>query len=141
MSQKKILIVDDSAVISKSLSITLNSNGYEVLVAQDGSEAVGIVRREKPDLILLDINLPPDVGHGGGIAWDGFLIMDWVRRIDEAKHIPFIIITGDDPAKFKDRALAAGALGFFTKPINKHELLTAIAQILGVESGGEEPIA
>src|SRR2546423_8003749 len=102
MNGKKILIVDDSAVISKSLSITLNSNGYEVLVAADGSEAVGIVRREKPDLILLDINLPPDVGHGGGIAWDGFLIMDWIKRIDEAKHTPFIIITGDDPAKSQD---------------------------------------
>ena len=141
MNGKRILIVDDSAVISKTLSLTLTSNGYEVLVAQDGSQAVGIVRREKPDLILLDINLPPDVGHGGGIAWDGFLIIDWVRRIDEAKHIPFIIITGDDPAKFKDRALAAGARGFFTKPINKPELLGAISQILGVSTDEEKPAA
>src|SRR2546430_950096 len=117
MNRKKILIVDDSAIIAKTLSITLNASGYDVLTAQDGSEAVGIVRREKPDLILLDLSFPPDVEHGGGIAWDGFLIVDWLKRIDEAKQVPFIIITGEDPEKFKDRALAAGAAGFFTKPI------------------------
>ena len=141
MSRKKILIVDDSPVISKTMSLTLNANGYDVLTAEDGATAAGVVRREKPDLILLDISFPPDVGHGGGISWDGFLIMDWVRRLEEAKDIPFIVITGGDPAKYEKRALAAGALAFFQKPINKDELLTAIRQILPDERGEEEPIA
>jgi CheY-like chemotaxis protein len=141
MSQKKILIVDDSAIVSKTLSITLKANGYDVVVAQDGSEAVGVVRKQKPDLILLDIDLPPDVGHGGGIAWDGFLIIEWVRRSEELRHIPFIIVTGGDPAKLKDRAMTAGAVDFFTKPVNKFELLAAIGKVLGVQPDAEEPAA
>src|SRR5205085_1894309 len=90
---KKILVVDDSPVILKTLSMKLTGAGYEALVAEDGGTAVSLVRNERPDLVILDISFPPDVGHGGGIPWDGFLILEWLRRLDEAKHIPFIIIT------------------------------------------------
>jgi CheY-like chemotaxis protein len=131
MAQKKILVVDDNKVVVKALSMKLNASGYEVLTANDGSEAVSTARKNKPDLIVLDISFPPDVAHGGGVPWDGFLIMDWLRRIDEAKSIPVIIITGGDPAKFKDRALSAGAVSFFQKPVNNDELLAAIHKTLG----------
>jgi two-component system KDP operon response regulator KdpE len=130
MSRKKILVVDDSLVILKTMSMKLTTAGYDVVTAEDGGAAVSAVRREKPDLILLDISFPPDVAHGGGIAWDGFLIMDWLRRLDEGGNIPVIVITGGDPGKYKDRALAAGALSFFHKPINNDGLLAVIAQAL-----------
>ncbi len=131
MPRKKILVIDDSRIILKTLSLKLTANGYDVVTAIDGSEAIAAVRHDKPDLILLDIGFPIDVGHGGGVPWDGFLIMDWLRRMDEAKDTPFIIITGGDPAKFKDRALKAGAISFFHKPIENNELLIAIRQIFG----------
>src|SRR5216683_1930362 len=99
MNRKKILVVDDSPVILKALSLKLTAAGYDVLTAEDGAGAVNQARREKPDLILLDISFPPDVAHGGGVAWDGFLIMGWVRRMDEGRNIPIIIITGGDPVK------------------------------------------
>jgi DNA-binding response OmpR family regulator len=130
MARKKILIVDDSAVIVKTLSMKLTANGYDVVTAFDGSGAVSAVRRERPNAILLDINFPPDVAHGGGVTWDGFLIMEWVRRLEEAKDIPVIIITGGDPVKFKERALSMGATSFFQKPVNNDELLTVIKQTL-----------
>ncbi len=136
---KKILVVDDSIIILKTLSMKLKSNGYDVLTAEDGGSAVSVTRREKPDLILLDISFPPDVGHGGGVAWDGFLIMDWLRRMEETKSIPIIVITGGDPVKFKDRALLAGATSFFRKPINNDELLTVIRQTLGEDPGKAGP--
>src|SRR5438105_5151015 len=117
MNRKKILVVDDSAVILKTLSMKLKASGYDVLTADDGAVAVSTARRERPDLILLDISFPPDVAHGGGVPWDGFLIMDWLHRMDEAKDIPVIIITGGDPEKFKARSMAAGAIGFFHKPL------------------------
>src|SRR5437660_11448419 len=126
----KILIVDDSPVILKTLSMKLTANGYEVVTAADGGSAVSLVRNERPDLVLLDISFPPDVGHGGGIPWDGFLILEWLRRLDEAKSLPFIIITGGDPAQYKERPLAAGALSFFQKPIDPDELLATIKQVL-----------
>ena len=83
---KKILIVDDNEVILKTLSLKLTSAGYAVLTAIDGSAAVAAARRDKPDLILLDLSFPPDVAHGGGVPWDGFLIINWLRRIDEASR-------------------------------------------------------
>jgi len=136
MSRKKILVVDDNQVILRTMSMKLTSEGYDVVTAEDGSEAVSAVRRERPDLILLDISFPPDVAHGGGLAWDGFLIMEWLRRLDEGKNVPIIVITGGDPVKYKDRALAAGAVSFFHKPIDNDELLAIVAQTLGISAEG-----
>ena len=127
----KILIADDNVVILKTLSIKLKSKGYEVRTAMDGSTAVSCVRRERPDLIILDINFPPDVAHGGGIPWDGFLILDWLRRMDEARNTPVIFITSGESAKFRERAQAMGAVAFFQKPVNHEELLHVIHDTVG----------
>jgi len=131
MSRRKILVVDDSPIILRALSLKLTAAGYDVLTAADGGEAVSLARHELPDLILLDISFPPDVAHGGGVPWDGFLIMNWLRRQEEAKNIPIIIITGGEPERYKERALAAGAAYFFHKPIENEELLAVIRQTLG----------
>ena len=141
MHRKKILVVDDSLLILKLMSMKLTAHGYDVVTAEDGGTAVSTVRKEKPDLILLDISFPPDVAHGGGVAWDGFLIMNWLRRLEEAKHIPIIVITGGDPATYKDRALAAGAVSFFHKPIDNDALLTVIRQTLGDGAVETQPAA
>jgi len=131
----KILIADDSVVVLKALAIILKSAGYEIRTAMDGSTAISCVRRDKPDLIILDINFSPDVGRGGsgggGIAWDGFLILDWLRRIDEVRDTPIIFITSGEPSKFRERALAAGAVAFFQKPIDQHEMLSVIRHVVG----------
>lgn len=140
MSRKKILVVDDDRVILKTMSMKLTAKGYDVVTAEDGAAAVSTVRREKPDLILLDLSFPPDVSHGG-LAWDGFQIMSWLRRLDEAKNIPIIVITGGDSAKSKDRALAAGALNLFHKPIDNDALLTVIRQTLGENTAVTQPSA
>ena len=141
MNRKKILVVDDSPLILKMMSMKLTQNGYDVVTAEDGGGAVSAVRQEKPDLILLDISFPPDVAHGGGVAWDGFLIMNWLQRMEEARQIPIIVITGGDPAKYKDRALAAGAASFFHKPIDNDSLLAVIRQILGENKAEPAPSA
>ena len=75
--------------------------------------------------IVLDINFPPEVSSTG-LQWDGFNIMEWMRRFREVAEIPVIIITSGDPAKYKTRALAAGASAFFQKPINHEEFLKAV---------------
>ena len=133
---RKILVVDDDAVIIKTTSVKLKSQGYQVASALDAAEAVSAIRHERPDLILLDVSFPPDVSHGGGVAWDGFKIMVWLQRIEEAKDIPIIVISGSDPAVYKERALAAGAVAFFNKPIHHDKLLTLIAQVLQDKGDG-----
>jgi tubulin-specific chaperone A len=130
VNRKTILIVDDDRVVQATLSAKLKSVGYDVLEADDGAAAVSTVRRQKPDLILLDISFPPDVAHGGGVPWDGFLILNWLRRLDEGKDVPVIFITGSDPAKYKSRALAAGAVSYFQKPVATDQLLALIAKEL-----------
>jgi CheY-like chemotaxis protein len=131
MTPKKILVVDDSLVILKVLALKLKAAGYAVLTAPDGGSAISLVRQERPDLLLLDISFPPDVGHGGGVRWDGFTIMAWMKRMEETATTRIIVITSSDPAKVKDKAMAAGAVAFFQKPINHDELLATIRAVLG----------
>ncbi len=126
-ANKKILIVDDNPVVLKAFEMKLQTLGFTVITATEGSSAVNRVRDEHPDIIVLDINFPPD----SGVQWNGFTIMQWMRRFSEASSIPIIIITSDDPAKFKERALAAGASAFFQKPINNDEFLMAVRRLIG----------
>ena len=130
MSGNKILVVDDNPVVVKALQTRLAGAGFAVVTASDGSEAIGVVRRERPELIVLDINFPPDVAHGGGVPWDGFLIMQWLRRIDEAKNTPIVIITGQDPEKYRAQAMKLGATAFFTKPVDNDDLIKLIRETL-----------
>jgi len=90
---KKILVVDDNEIVIKTITLKLQGAGYQVITAMDGSEAVALARKELPDLILLDVSFPPDVG---GVAWDGFRIMEWFHRLDSSKKIPIIVITGSE---------------------------------------------
>jgi two-component system KDP operon response regulator KdpE len=139
MTPKKILVVDDNPVIHKTMGMTLTASGYDVITAEDGSTAVSAARNERPDLILLDISFPPDVGSGGGVAWAGFVIMSWLRRLDDSKDIPIIVISGGEPAEFKNRALAAGAVCYFHKSVDNDELLAAIRDALANNTGKTPP--
>jgi len=125
---KKVLIVDDNPVVLEALRFKLEAVGYQVVTAVDGAAAVGSVRKQKPDLMLLDLSFPPDVAHGGTVNWDGFLIMSWLARLEEAKHIPIVVVSAGDPARYRARCLALGAVAFFQKPINVKELLSVISR-------------
>jgi DNA-binding response OmpR family regulator len=131
VNQKKILVVDDDRIIVKTTASLLAAAGYTVITAEDGAAAVEKARLERPDLILLDMIFPPDVGHGGGVPWDGFLIIGWIRRIEESKDIPVVLVTGADPAEYRARGVIAGVKAFLHKPVNKQDLLATISQVLG----------
>lgn len=128
MNREKILIVDDNPVVVATLEMKLKSAGYEVLTAADGTQAVSVARKARPQLILMDISLPEETVPG--VQWDGFKIIEWLRRIDEAKDIPVIVITGADCQKYKDRSIALGAIAFFQKPIDSRELLEVVKKTL-----------
>jgi DNA-binding response OmpR family regulator len=134
MNLKKILIVDDDRAILDTLTRLLNDIGYDILTATDGAQAVSTARQEKPDLILLDLIFPPDVEHGGGIAWDGFLIIDWLRRLDEMKNVPIFIMTMGDAEQYQNTAFAKGASAFFPKPIDNDALSAMVRNTLGESS-------
>ena len=125
---RKILVVDDNEIIIKTISLKLQGAGYQVITAMDGAEAVAAARKENPDLILLDISFPPDVN---GLQWDGFRIMEWFHRLDAAKKIPVIIITGSEDRKMKERAKSSGVVAYFQKPLEHDQLLKVVRATLG----------
>ena len=136
MNRHKILVVDDDLVIIKAFSMKLTAAGYQVVTALEASQAIAAARREKPDLILLDINFPIDIGSD----WDGFKIIAWLQRLEEVKGRPVVVISGGEASKFKARALAAGAIAYFQKPVKTDELLTLIKLTLGGETETPEKI-
>jgi CheY-like chemotaxis protein len=128
---KTILVVDDNKFILKAMSVMLAAKGYRVLVAESGAETIGILGREHPDLILLDLDFPPDLGNIGASLRDGFLILDWARRFGTAENIPVIIVSSLEPEEYKKRAEDHGILTFFQKPVDRQKLLDAIHAEIG----------
>lgn len=124
INEKTILIVDDNLVLLKALSMKLRSHGYHVLTAPDTASAIGMVRRNKPDLLILDVNFPTD-------SWDGFGLINWLRRMDQGRDVPVVIISGSDAGNYHERCLECGARGFFLKPIDHQALLATLRDALG----------
>src|ERR1043166_771769 len=138
-SRKKILLVDDNKIVLQTTSNILKTAGYEVLTAEDGGSAIRQARQLLPHLILLDLNFPPDVGHGGGVPWDGFLILSWLRRNTGMEKVPVLVITGGDLERYKDRWMEAGVQDIFLKPIDHEALLATIRSALDQEVVTQEP--
>ena len=122
MSTSKILIVDDDQDMRTALLIRMRSAGYEAVFAVDAISVMSVARKEKPDLILLDIGLP------GG---DGFLVMERLNQLPDMAGTPIIVVSARDPIGNRRRALQLGAHSFFQKPADNAELLAAIEDALG----------
>jgi two-component system KDP operon response regulator KdpE len=114
MSSAKILIVDDEPQIRRVLRTTLTSQGYTVAEAKSGDEALEHIRGERPDLILLDVNMP---GRSG---------LETCREIRATGDIPIIMLTVRNTELDKVQALDAGADDYVTKPFGSEELLARI---------------
>lgn len=117
----KILIVDDEPNIVVPLQFLMEQNGYQALVAQSGEEALEIISKEQPDLVLLDIMLP-------GI--DGFEVCEIVRLKPEWRHIRIIFLT----AKGRDvdiaKGMVLGADEYITKPFSNRKIIDAVSKLL-----------
>ena len=121
----RILVVDDLEANRRLLQAKLTADYYEVLLAQRGEEAVQMARREKPDLILLDVMMP------GGI--DGYEACRRLKAQPETRHIPVIILTTLDDRDNKVRGLQAGAEEFLTKPIDDVQLMARVKSLLSLK--------
>jgi CheY-like chemotaxis protein len=126
----RILVIDDNPIIQRTMYFILRDRGYQVTMTGEIAEALQIVHKEAPHLILLDINFPPDASLGGGGVRDGFWALDWMRRMDELHGVPIVIISGDDPVTASPRAQAAGAAAYLHKPIDKETLVLTVAELL-----------
>lgn len=117
----KILVVEDDQDIRQLLHVQLSSAGYETAFARDAATALSAARKERPELILLDIGLP---------AGGGFVVMERMRAIPELEMVPVIVITARDPSE-GERAVELGAISFFQKPFQGDQLIAEIKRVLG----------
>lgn len=125
---KKILVVDDNPVVLKAMSLLLTAKGYCALTAESAQDTISLLNQEKVDLILLDLEFPPDPAS---VLSDGFLTLEWARHYGIVRNAPVIIISSLDPEKYQKRAEAAGIAACFRKPVDEQKLLEAIRAELG----------
>ncbi|UTW48031.1 Hpt domain-containing protein [Bacterioplanoides sp. SCSIO 12839] len=118
----RILVVDDSVTVRKVTTRLLERNGMEVFTAKDGVDAMATLQDHKPDLMLLDIEMP---------RMDGFEVASQVRHDSRLKDIPIIMITSRTGDKHRERALSIGVNEYMGKPFQEDLLLSTMNQLLG----------
>ena len=118
-SLARILVAEDETSLNDLLQDALRMNGYETISAKHGMEAVRLIREEKPDLVILDINMP---------QLDGFGVIEKLRN--ENNNIPIIVLTARDQKDDKSIGFGLGADDFVTKPFGLEELLMRVAAVL-----------
>jgi len=127
--QPTVLVVDDDESLQNLFKLFLKKIGFSRVVVGTVKEAIAALEKQKFDLVFLDLKLPD------GPADD---VYDTVK--EEQPDCPIIVITGGEPAKYRERAMAAGASYFFQKPIDNDDLLTVIRQSL-FEEDAPKPAA
>jgi two-component system alkaline phosphatase synthesis response regulator PhoP len=126
MTQARILLVDDDADVVRLMRAYLEQSDFEVLVAYNGETAMHMLRRERPDLLLLDLMLPDH---------DGWEITRWLRRDPVLQHTPVIMLTARVTDTDKIVGLELGADDYVTKPYNPREVVARVRARLRQRQG------
>lgn len=121
MSKSKILIVDDEPNILLSLEFLMKKSGYEVFIARDGSEALEIIQKYTPDLVLLDIMMP---------EVDGYEVCQFIRKNQALANIKVVFLTAKSRQEDIDKGYAMGADLYLTKPFGTKLLMEKIKSLL-----------
>ena len=119
--KEKILIVEDNPLHTKLIEMTLKSKNYTLLKATDGEKALDIARRERPDLIIMDLNLP---------GMTGFEVTKKLRENPAFSHTPIIAITAYAMARDREKVIESGCDAYLSKPIDTRELPGVIVELL-----------
>jgi two-component system alkaline phosphatase synthesis response regulator PhoP len=122
VSKGRILVVDDEIYIVHILDFSLGMEGYEVLTALDGEQALERVRNDKPDLIVLDIMMP---------KLDGYEVCRTIKADPETRNIPVILLTAKGRNVDQKMGFDVGADDYITKPFSPRKLVERINSLLG----------
>ena len=122
----KLLIADDLVPIRQMVRITLSTQGWTIIEAENGQKALEMARAEKPDLMLLDVDM--------GAGLNGFDVCRELKANEDTKGIPIVMLTAHDSESDRAVGLAAGAAQYLTKPFGPLELIDTIRTILAPAS-------
>lgn len=126
MATKTVLIVEDNELNMKLFNDLLVANGYQTLQTRSGTEAIELARRHRPDLILMDIQLP---------EVSGLDVTRWIKEDDELHTIPVIAVTAFAMKGDEERIRKGGCEAYISKPISVAKFLETVRHYLG-DSGG-----
>ena len=121
MAMKTVLLVDDDNVFLLTIGVRLKSMGYTVYAAKDAVNAISAVRKNNPDVIVLDVSLP---------AGDGFMVAHRLQNLISTAATPIIFVTASEKPGLRERATKLGAVGFLNKPFDATTLADAIESAL-----------
>lgn len=121
MEVKTILVIEDDVLNLKLLKIWLQLKGYAVLDAETAEDGIQLARKLKPDLILMDIQLP---------GMDGIAATKQILNHNDLKNTPIIAVSSNGMKEDREKALAAGVKEYIIKPIDKKNLFNAIKKYL-----------
>ena len=124
--QKTVLIVEDNELNMKLFHDLLEAHGYATVETRSGVEAVGLARRHKPDLILMDIQLP---------EVSGIEVIQWIKDDDALKAIPIIAITAYAMKGDEEKIRNSGCEAYLSKPISVVKFLETVRNYIGVTRG------
>ncbi len=113
----KVMVIDDSKTIRRTAETLLKKEGFEVITATDGFEALSVIADQKPDLIFLDIMMP---------RLDGYQTCALIKHHRVFKHTPVVMLSSKDGLFDRARGRVVGSDHYITKPFTREELLTAI---------------
>ena len=126
MTQKRVLVIDDSNTIRRSAEIFLKQGGHEVTLAEDGFDALSKVSDSLPDLIFCDILMP---------RLDGYQTCAIIKRNEKFADTPVVMLSSKDGVFDKARGRMVGSQDYLTKPFTKDQLLQTVAQYGAVVQG------
>jgi CheY-like chemotaxis protein len=118
---KTVLLVDDDNVFLLTIGVRLKSMGYTVHAAKDAVNAISAVRKNNPDVIVLDVSLP---------AGDGFMVAERLQKLISTAATPIIFVTASENPSLRERAMKLGAVEFLNKPFEATTLADAIESAL-----------
>jgi len=117
-----VLVIDDQPFFTNMLRGALEQQGFRVLVANSGADGLASAKKNVPDAILLDIEMP---------VMDGFVVCEQLRKDDAVKHIPIVILTATNNPKLNERAFKAGADIVALKVLSTEKLVNMIRLAIG----------
>ncbi len=128
MASKRVLVIDDSNTIRRSAEIFLKQGGHEVMLAEDGFDALAKVSDAQPDLIFCDILMP---------RLDGYQTCAIIKRNEKFSSTPVVMLSSKDGVFDKARGRMVGSQEYLTKPFTKDQLLQAVQQFGAHNEGAE----
>ena len=115
------MAVDDSPSMRQMVSVTLRSNGHEVITAEDGEDAYELAKKENVELVITDLYMP---------KLDGIGLVNKLRKLQGYKYIPMLFLTTESSQEMKMKGKQAGATGWIVKPFAPEKLLSTLDKVL-----------